>query len=127
MTRPYRVSASSAGCIHSQRPWSPGITTIGFPDPRSNINASFVASIPQRLPGLQRVRDALQGLALAAEAEERFTLQVEHLLLVERRRVREVAAGEDPGELASDRGVVIADAAGAPREVDAELQRREHA
>ena len=38
-----------------------------------------------------------------------------------------IAAGEDPRQLAADERVVIADAAGAPREVDAELQRRQHA
>ena len=41
--------------------------------------------------------------------------------------MRQRAAGEDVRQRAADDRVVIADAAGAPREVDAELERRQHA
>src|SRR4029079_3079445 len=83
--------------------------------------------VPQRLPGLQRVRDALEGLPLAAQAEERLALEVQQLLFRHGARMRETAAREDPGQLSPDHRVVIADAAGAPGEVDAELERGEQA
>src|SRR5256885_7622863 len=87
----------------------------------------YMRLIAQRLPGLQRVLDALQRLPLAAQLQERFALEVEQVLLGDGRLVRQRAAGDHVRERASDDRVVIADAAGAPREVDAELQRGEHA
>ena len=37
-TRQRRASASTPGRIHSQRPWMPGITASGGPDPRSTMS-----------------------------------------------------------------------------------------
>src|SRR6516165_4158506 len=83
-------------------------------------------SIPERLARLQRMRDALEGLALTAQAQKRLALEIQHLLFRERRRMREIAAGEDPRELSADERVVVADSPGAPGEVNAKLQRGEH-
>src|SRR5687767_11793201 len=99
------------------------------PVPRSKIRVVFMAmsaSIPQRLAGLQRVRDAFLRLPFSAQAEERLPLQIEQLLLRHGPAGCEPAAGEDLRELPSDERIVIADASAAPREVDTELQRREH-
>ena len=82
--------------------------------------------VSQRLSGLQRVLNALERLALAAQLEKRLALEVQEVLLADRRLMRQRAAGQDVGERAADDRVVIADPAGAPGEVDAELDRRQH-
>ena len=78
----------------------------------------------KRLARLERVLDPLERLALAEQAQKRLALEIEQVLLAHRRRVRQVAAGEDVGELAADERIVIRSPAGAPREVNAKLQRR---
>src|SRR5688500_5994138 len=118
-----RASSRTSCPVHSHRPCSGWTTTSGDPDPWSNT----VPSVAKRLAGFQHVGNPLHRLSLAAEAEERLALEVEHLLFRQRRRMREVAAGEDPRQLAADHRVVIADPPRAPGEVHAELQRREHA
>ena len=45
------------------------------------------SSIPQRLPRLQRVLNPLLRLLLAAQRFESFPLQIEDVLLADRRRV----------------------------------------
>src|SRR5204862_6465940 len=85
-----------------------------------------LASIPQYLSRLQRVLNAGQRPAFAAQLQERLALEVEQVLLADGRLVRQRTACEDVGERAPDHRVVIADPAGAPGEVDAELQRRKH-
>ena len=69
----------------------------------------------------------LERLSFAAQLQKRLALEVQQILLADRRLMRQRAAGEDVGERASDDGVVIADAAGAPREMDAELERGQDA
>src|SRR6476620_2603249 len=100
----------------------PGIRTTGGPVPRSMT----CISVTQRLAGLQCVLDALLGLPLANQAQESFAFQVEQVLRAKPRRVRNPASSHDHGQRASDQGVVVADAPGPPREVNAELERRQH-
>src|SRR5262245_45377510 len=58
------------------------------------------SSVPQRLARLQRVLNPLERLTLAEQAHERFTLQIEQVLLADRRRMRHVvAAAENVREL----------------------------
>src|SRR3954452_3936435 len=116
MVRQVGTSARRAGRIHSQRPWMPGITMTGGPDPSSII------SIPQRLPGLQRVRDAVLRLALAAQAQEGLTLQIQQLRLGHHTEIRQASPGENRRERAADERVVIADAARPPGQIDTELE-----
>ena len=66
-------------------------------------SANLPFPIPQRLPGLQRVLDALLRLPLGDETEERFALEVQQPLLGHGRRVRDVSSGHDRGELPADR------------------------
>src|SRR5678815_2319921 len=72
------------------------------------------------------MRDAVEGLSLTAQTQESLAFEIQQLLFAERGRILHVAAGEDPRELAADQRVVIADAAGARGEVDAELERGEN-
>ena len=52
MTRHRFDSASTAGRIHSQRPWIPGTSTTGVPDPLSMIFIASYRSVAQFLSGL---------------------------------------------------------------------------
>ena len=104
----------------------------GAPHPRSarvvagSLRRCFnTLSVPQRLAGLERVRDAFLRLPFTAQAEERFALEIQQLLFGQRGRRRDVPAGKDPRQLSSDQRVVVGDAARAPGEMDAELQRGE--
>ena len=99
-TRNDAASASTAGRMYSQRPWRPGMSTSGGPLPRSirsriDLRFAVSVSVPQRLSGLQRVLNPLERLPLAAQLEERLALEVEQVLLADRRLVRQRAAGED--------------------------------
>src|SRR5262245_45109407 len=118
-TRNRVASAASVGAIHSQRPWIPGTSTSGGPDPWISIT-----SVPQRLAGVERVLDARQRLRLGAQREERLALEVEEVLFADERGAGERSAGEDVRQLPADERVVIADPAGAVREMDAELEER---
>src|SRR4051812_29890822 len=124
------ASAVSSGAVHSHRPCSGWTTMSGVPDPRSNIAARSgcapeccrrepdpTALVPQRLSRLERVCDPRLRLWFAAQAQERFTLEIEQLLFGDGTFARRGAAGDDPRQLASDGRVVIGDAAGAPGEV----------
>ena len=71
------------------------------------------------------MRDPLLCFSLAAQAEKRFALEIEQLLLAHRCRVGAVSTRQDPRQLAADHRVVIADAAGAPRQMNAELECRQ--
>jgi hypothetical protein len=59
--------------------------------------------------------DPLERLSLAAQTQQRFTLEVEQIRLTHDGRVRQIATRNDSGERASDPGVVFGDAAGALR------------
>src|SRR3974377_1046253 len=80
-------SASIAFCEYSQRPWIPGTST-----------SADRTSVPERLARLERVLDALQRPALAAEPEKRLALEIEQVLLRHRRPVWQRAARQDVRE-----------------------------
>src|SRR3954470_14510245 len=82
--------------------------------------------VPERLAGFQCVLDALERLALATQFQERFALQIEEVLLADRRLVRQCAAGKNVGQRAADDRVVVANPPAAPGEMDPELQGGEH-
>src|ERR1051326_674080 len=81
-------------------------------------------SVSQRLPALQRVLNAFERFPLAAQFQKRFALEVEQVLFADRRLVRERTSREDVRERPADDLIVIGNAPGAPREVDAELEGR---
>ena len=66
------------------------------------------ALVAERLALLQHVLDALEGLLLAAEPEERLPLEVEQVLLGDERPGRHVAAGDDARDGASEPLLVLA-------------------
>src|SRR6516162_9893304 len=123
-TRKDAASASTAGRTYCQGPGMPGTSTSAGPLPCS-MNGRI--SIPQRFARLERVLDALKGLSLAAELEERLALEIQQLLLADGGLVRERSAGETPRQRPADQRVVIADAARAPRQVDTQFQRGQKA
>src|SRR5690349_1480521 len=98
--------------------------TSGGPEPTSWI--FMPSSISQRLAGLERVLHPLLRLALGHQAHERFAFEIQEMLLAHHRRVGEIASRHDGCQLATDQRVVIADATRAPRQMDAELERRQH-
>ena len=66
------------------------------PVPRSiDVHRSAVTSVPQRLPGLQRVLDPLERLALAAQLRNASRSRSSSYCFADRRRVRQRAAGQD--------------------------------
>jgi len=65
------------------------------------------------------VLDAFLSLPFGNEAEKSFALEIQQVLFADRRRVGQRAAGHDGRELSADERIVIADATGAPREMDA--------
>src|SRR5215831_7076613 len=123
-TRNEAASASTVRCTYCHGPGMPGTRTSGGPSPSSN---AFRISIPQRFARLERVLDPFERLSLAAEPEESLALEIQQLLFVDGGLVWERSAGENPRQRPADDRVVVADAAGAPREVHAELQRGEKA
>ena len=66
--------------------------------------------------------DTFECGALAAQAHERFPFEVEQILLADLRRVGEVAAGHDAGDLPRDQRIVIADPSTAQCQVDAQIE-----
>src|SRR5687768_8756172 len=82
--------------------------------------------VAKRLPRLERVLHPLERLPLGHKAQKRHPLEIEQMLFAHGRRVRKVPARHDPGQRAADQGIVVADAAGAPGEMDAKLQRCEY-
>ena len=87
-------SAATVGRIHSQRPCSPGINTSGGPLPTSIVRESLIAmtplvSVPERLACLQGVLDAVARFLFAAQRHEGLTFEVEQVLLVDARLVRQ--------------------------------------
>src|SRR5207244_7691 len=110
----------------------PGINTSAGPEPcsttftKSPSHQVTIYSIPQRLPCLQSVLNPFERFSLAAELEERFAFEVEQILLANRCRVRQGAAGHHECEGSADDRIMIADPAGPPGEVDSKLQRSEH-
>src|SRR5713101_6731100 len=75
-------------------------------------NSSFIRSVPQRLPRLERVLDALDGLRLAAKALKNFAFQVKDVLLGDEVKRTQVAAAQDVRQLCADLLVVLPDLAG---------------
>ena len=69
----------------------------------------------------------LERLSFAAQLQKRLPLQIEQVLFADGRLMGQCAACENVGERSSDDGIVIADAAGAPREVDTQLERSDRA
>src|ERR1700722_9283533 len=61
--------------------------------------------IAERLARFQGVRDAFLGFSFAAEADERFALQIEEVLLGDSLRRRDRAAGQNIGKLPRDQAV----------------------
>src|SRR5262245_2859789 len=104
----------------------PGTSTTGDPLPRSTIFITFrpvqkdrpydgtPSLIPQRLSGFQRVLNALPRLAFCDQTEKRLALEVEQVLLADRRCMAKCASSHDRCEPASNQGVVIADSSRAP-------------
>src|SRR5436190_8975320 len=80
--------------------------------------------VPKRLAGLERVLNSLERLALSAELQKCLALEVEQILFGHGRLMRQRPARQNPRKRAAQQGIVIADAAGAPREMHAQLQRR---
>src|SRR5580658_5207307 len=57
--------------------------------------ARFIALIPERLAGFERVSDALLRLALATEREKRLSLEIEQVLLADRSPGSHTASAEN--------------------------------
>ena len=65
--------------------------------------------IAQRLPGRQHMAHARLRQRLAAQAKERFALQIEQILLADLRPRRRVASGEHMRQLAANTHVMRAE------------------
>src|SRR6266536_5867661 len=84
--------------------------------------SGIMSSVPQRLPGFQRVLYPLQRFSFATQFQKRLSLEVQQILFADHRLMWQRSAGEHAGERPSDDGVVIANPAGAPGEVHTECE-----
>src|SRR5918998_2257543 len=108
-----RIAAAprSTGCTPRKVPFGARPTAVRAPE---TITASFIVapfsrtlSIPQRLPGLQHVRDPFVRLLVFQEVHERLSLKLEQVLLGHPLRQREVASCEDAGGVSGYDAVVL--------------------
>src|SRR5688500_20230274 len=71
----------------------------------------LVISVPQRLAGLEHVRDPLLGLGLLCELDEMLAFQPEQPRFVHQRAAVDLAAAQHRGDAGGDLIVVLADEA----------------
>src|SRR5579871_3518721 len=90
---------------------------------RAPVASTESASVPQRLSCLEGMRDALLRLALAAQGNERFALQIQKILLADELRRGELAAGQNVPQLARDLGVIFGNISAAQHHVHRQLGR----
>src|SRR5260370_2965999 len=86
------------------------------------ITASLIFLIPQWLPSLQHMRDALLSLAFAYQRQERFALEIQKVLFGDSRRVIQIASSKNSRKLFTNLRVMIRDVSGPLHLVNAELQ-----
>src|SRR5688572_11076945 len=127
MAHPMRTSPTSAGSMPGARrsasriamaARSSGLTVLRLPflplpmgvRAPATITASLML-IPQRLPRLQRVRDPLERLLLAAEAQEHLPLEPQEILLAHRELGIDVPPAERVRELLPDVDIVVREVA----------------
>src|SRR4029450_5890609 len=104
--------AMSSGRLARRLPRGARPTAVRAPD---TITASFISSIPSvadHLAGHQKALDPLHRLGLAEQGQKRVALQVEDVLLGDPLAERQLAAAQDPGQVAGDHAVVVAGLAG---------------
>src|SRR4029453_7720226 len=104
--------AMSSGRLARRLPPGARPTAVGPPD---TITACFISSIPsvaQHLAGRQEGLDPFHGLGLPEQGQEGVALQVEDVLLGDPLAERQLAAAQDPGQVAGDHAVVLARLAG---------------
>src|SRR2546426_7692815 len=94
----------------------------GLTGPTSSIE-NRQSSIPQCLARLQRVLNPLLRLLLSAQRFEPLALQVEHVLLADRRARGHVPAAEDLSDFGGQLHLVLGDVIALTHEVDAQLER----
>ena len=78
--------------------------------------------VAQGLAGLQRVGDALLGFLLAAEGDEGFAFQIQHVLLADHLRRGEWPASQDVRQLSRDVRIVFRGEAAAHEQVDGQFR-----
>src|SRR5208282_2300911 len=81
--------------------------------------------ISERLSRLEGVRDALLRFALAAQADERFALKIENVLLGDVLRRGDSAARQNIRQLSRDHAIVFGRVLAADHHVNRQLRRRE--
>src|SRR5438552_9529820 len=91
------------------------------------MSTSGSMSVSQRFSGFQRVLNPFERFPFAAQLQKRFALEVEQMLFADQRLVGQRPARQYVCQCSSDQRVVIADAAGAPREMYAEFERGQDA
>src|SRR4051794_12079435 len=102
-----------AGCRYCR--WLPRVRSSFHPSFSSILITSRIfggispCSVPQRLPGLQRVLNTLLRLALAAERLEAFTLQIQDVLLRDHDSGRDGATAKHFGDFVADLHFMVAD------------------
>src|SRR6266481_3368079 len=108
----WKRSEPRTSCIETPRANCASRTSIS-PSPWGSLFAPLYRQmqrlISQRLAGFQRERHALLSFLFAAERNEGFALEVQHVLLAHELRRRKRAACQDVCELASYVGVVVRD------------------
>ena len=66
--------------------------------------------------------DSLQRLALTAQLQERFALEIEQMLLAHCRLIRQRSASEHAGQRPADNYIVLTDSAGSMGEVNPQFK-----
>src|SRR5580692_5750759 len=95
-----RPTGCTSGLVHNPRAMAaPPIKGKYFMELKLGL---FPGSIPDRLSTLQHALDAFKGFLFAAEAQERFSLQIKQILLADERRLAQIAATHDIGQFLCD-------------------------
>src|SRR5919108_2146098 len=101
------AAPSSTGCIPRRVPRGARPTAVLAPE---TITASFIllsSSVPEWFAGLEHVLDALVGLLVLEEVQERLLLQLQKVVLRHPLGHGEVAAGQDARGVSGYDAVVL--------------------
>src|SRR5207244_8320984 len=92
--------------------------------PRGNRSPFGLSGLTgSKIPRLQRVLNPLLRLLLSTQRFEPLALQVEHVLLADRRARGHVPTTEDLGDFGGELHLVLGDVIALTHEVDAQLER----
>src|SRR5271166_4092941 len=92
----------------------------------SSLSQSF-ASVPQRLACFQREPDAFGGLFFTAQREKRRAFEIQQIVLGQQGSGGDIASRKNMRHMVCHLHIVVADELALAHEINAELERSQHA